>query len=216
MVCESSNTLDFRQAVCWTDVSSRPLAFPLMGKRRETPRVTAQHRRRQERLRALVNREKTQRAFADKYGLNHKHLSQMLATPGTKNWRGVGDDIVEKLETNAKLGLGSGYFDAIDVTEPLSAALAESHPKNSVRALRFAVQSLFSVLHETQQELAEAVAEDIVATAGTEFAGQGFLNTLVGILRGGQQTSAAGAENVQRSQVSQASKRVISAAKRPS
>jgi len=161
----------------------------------------------------LVSKEKTQKAFADKHGLNHKHLSQMLATLGKAGWRGVGNDIVDQLETDTQLKLGKGWFDATDVIEPLSAGIADSRPKNNVKALRLAIQSLFSVLHATQPKLASAVAEDIVETAGTEFVGQGFLNTLVHILRGDGQTSEAGLTTTPQAQVLPTSRRAVSAAK---
>jgi hypothetical protein len=187
-----------------------------MGKRREAPRVTAQHRRRQDRLRALVSREKTQKAFALKHGLNPKHLSQMLSTPGGGGWRGVGDDIVEKLEADKKLNLQPGHFDAVEVSELPAAVVAEPRPKNNVKALRIAMQSLFSILHAKMQDTAEAVASDILETAGTEFVEESILDTLVGILRGEQQNEELAEKAPQPSQSSQASKRVTSAAKRPS
>jgi hypothetical protein len=190
-------------------MSSKPLAFLRMAKRREAPRVTERHRRRQERLRQLVQREKTQKAFAHKHDLDHKHLSQMLATPGGSGWRGVGDKIVEQLEGDPKLKLPKGWFDATEVSEPLSAGLADNRPKNNVKALRLAIQSLFSVLHERHVDLAEAVAQDILETAGTEFAGQTILHILVGTLRGEQRTSEEEQTPAPRSPALRASGRAI-------
>jgi hypothetical protein len=185
-----------------------------MGKkRRDGPRVTAQHLRRQERLRALVAREKTQRMFADKHGLSWRHLSQMLAKPGSKGWRGVGDDIVEKLETDAALRLPRGWFDAMEISEPTVAWLAESRPKNNVRALRIALQCLFSRMHETQQGEAEALAREIVEMAGTQLVGQSFLSILVGTLLGVPGMSEEDLRGLLQSPVLPASKHEVSAVK---
>jgi hypothetical protein len=211
---ESSNRLDSSQALCWTTQSSNPLASGIMVKRKEAPRITERHLRRQARLRALVDREKTQKGFAIKHGLNEKHVSQMLREPGKRDWRGVGDETVEKLEADPTLKLQKGYFDAPEVSEPLSAAQAESRPKNSVLALRVAIQSLFAVLHEQQQDTAEGVARDILQTAGTQFVTENlFLKLLVCTLQGVREMSEDDLKKLLQAPVSRGSKRAISAAK---
>jgi hypothetical protein len=185
-----------------------------MGKRTEAREVTDGELRRQERLRQLVKRERTQKAFAIKHGISEKFLSQMLRSPEKADWRAVGNATVRKLEKDQILKLGKGYFDAAEIIEQPSAGLLESRSKNNVKALRFAMQSLFSVLHGQQPDIAEAVAQDILVTAGTEFvAGQLFLRTLVGILRGEPHMSEEAPPDTRQSPTSKASKRAVSVAK---
>lgn len=212
---ESSNALDFSQAVCWFPRSSESLALLCMGKRKEAPVATEQQLRRQSRLRALVDREKTQKAFAIKYEISEKYLSQMLRDHGKPDWRPVGNGTVKTLETNQELKLPRGYFDALQINEQ-ALGQAESRPKNNVKALRIAVQSLFSVLHAKMQDTAEAIAEDILETAGTEFVQESILDTLVGTLRGDPQNEGSAEKAPRPAQSSPTSKRAVSAAKRPS
>lgn len=149
---------------------------------------------RRENLRAQVTLAGSQRKLAAKIGVDPNQVYQWLrAKPGDKQQRNMGKSSARDAET--ALGLPRGWFDVdhsgetATQSQALSPGMAESRPKNNVKALRIAMQSLFSVLHERMQDVAEAVAADIVETAGTEFAAQGFLNTAIGILRGVQQTS---------------------------
>ena len=125
-------------------------------------------------------------------------------------------------EAEIKLGRPQGWLDQPHVqpraqgAPVMSDVIAESRSKNNVKALRFAVQSLFSILHERMPDIAEAVAVDIVETAGTEFARQGFLNTLLGILQGAEQMSAAVIPpSPQPVRVSSTSERAAAAARKP-
>jgi hypothetical protein len=145
-------------------------------------------------------------------------LYQWLRAEG-KQRRNMRKTMARTIE--AKIGRPGGWLDQRHdgVIEPPSAyALSPEFPavraKNDMRAIRFALQSLFAVLHEKQSAVAEAVAQDILETAGSSFAGQGFLNTLVGTLRGVQGTSEGAAEETPQAPAATASRRAVSVAKR--
>lgn len=133
-------------------------------------------------------------ALARALGKDKNQVYQWIKATGKKR-RNMGNATARKAEL--ALNRPKGWLDKERSSElapnPPAAPfeIADSlRPKNNVKALRIAMQSLFVVLHANMRDIAEAVAEDIVETAGTEFAAQGFLNTAVGILRGVRQTSA--------------------------
>jgi hypothetical protein len=153
-------------------------------------------------------------------GKDKNQIYQWIRTDDPVQQRTMRKTMARAIE--AKLGRPIGWLDqshSLAVNEqPSTYALSPEFPaaraKNDMRAVRYALQSLFAVLHETQQEIAEAVAKDIVETAGQRFARQGFLSTLVGTLRGVQGTSEVALEETPQVQDAPASKRAVSAAKR--
>lgn len=178
------------------------------------------HRIRQQNLRTLVLREKTQKVFAIKHGLAPNHLSQMLRPLKSKNWRGVGDDTVEKLQSDKTLGLSKGWMDVDHTAEtappdlrPSIVEAAENPSWNQLRSMRMALQSLLSALHAHRPDIAEEVAMDIVETAGTEFASHGLLGLFVGILRPDHDTPATAPRETQPHRSSKASKHATAASK---
>jgi hypothetical protein len=160
-------------------------------------------------LRAEAERFHGQQQLANAIQKDKNQVWQWITT--SKRGRNISNTMAREIEP--KLGRPRGWLDE-DHSDQSSERLLErgivpvdSRSKNNMRALRFAVQSLFSVLHERMQDVAEDVAEDIVATAGSEFSGQGLLNTLVGILRGVEQTSEGAVPSPPQPPVSSASKR---------
>jgi hypothetical protein len=158
--------------------------------------------------------------LAAKIGKNKNQVYQWLKPEGAKASRSIHRDTCREIEP--LLGRPKGWLDIDHSDEQaMQSSLRSTGPelvavrsKNHVKAMRFALQSLFSVLHDKMPKLAEDVAADIVETAGTEFSGAGFLNTLVGYLRGAEHT--LGEEDLEPPQVqaSQASRRAVSAAKK--
>lgn len=155
--------------------------------------------------------------FARIIGKDKNQVYQWLRAEGTQR-RNMRKTMARAIEI--KIDRPKGWLDQLHAVSEQSAAYAISpefpavRAKNDMRAIRFAVQSLFAVLHEQQPAVAEAVAQDIVETAGQQFSGQGFLNTLLGTLRGVDDTSEGAPDEIQRAQAVPTSKRVVSAARR--
>lgn len=156
--------------------------------------------------------------FARLIGKDKNQVYQWLRVDGGKQRRNMRKDMARAIEE--KIGRPKGWLDQTHaITEQSSTyALSPEFPavraKNDMRAIRFAVQSLFAVLHEKQPAVAEAVAKDIVETAGTQFSGQGFLNTLLGTLRGVDDTSEEAPVEIPQAPALPASKRAVPGAKR--
>jgi len=150
-------------------------------------------------------------ALARKLGKDKNQVYQWLKAAGDKQRRNMTGTTARKAE--AALDRPRGWLDtdhsgdAATAPAQLSEGMAESRPKNNVRALRIAMQSFGTILRERMPTVAEDVAADIVEVAGTEFASHGFLGTLVGILKGAQQTSEASPHAAPQAQASSASRR---------
>lgn len=151
-------------------------------------------------------------------GKDKNQLYQWLRAEGVQR-RNMRKTMARAIEE--KIGRPAGWLDQrhASVSEPRPAyELSPEYPvvrsKNDMRAVRYALQSLFSVLHEKQPSVAEAVARDIVETAGPQFSGQGFLNTLLGMLRGVDDTSEEVQDETRQAQDAPASKRAASGVER--
>lgn len=175
---------------------------------------------RRKNLRAEATRLGGDAELARVIGKDKNQIYQWIRTEDPVQQRTMRKTMARSIE--AKLGRPGGWLDqnhAQAVNEPpstyaLSADFPNARSRNDMRAVRYALQSLFVVLHEKQSDVAEAVAKDIVETAGKRFAGQGFLNTLVGTLRGVEGMSEEAPEETPQVQDAPASKRAVSAAKR--
>jgi hypothetical protein len=129
--------------------------------------------------------------------------------------RAIGDQRRNISKKNARLaerelGRAPGWLDIEHGKGPTSpsAEALDARPQNNVMALRIAVQSLCVVLSKHSPEIAEEVAQDIVATANEmRFGRQAFLGSLIGFLRGASLESEAGAPSLPPAPVSSKSKR---------
>lgn len=136
----------------------------------------------------------TQIQLADKVGCKREAVSMWE----TNKVNRVGGEYLPAL--CAALGVNAEWLQtgrgpkapAIEPATPpaaLPVELAASRSKNDVRALRYAVQGMLTILHEKQPDVALAVAQEIAALAGVEFSYRGFLNVLLSLLVGVPQMS---------------------------